>query len=272
MLKRVSAVAVLVALAAFASRARADLLSDDSPVLLQNHTEATVVSTDPGDWHFRTGFNLWAAAITGSVGKGTTEADVDAGLDEIFDNSTVGLEFQFEAGTGKWSFLFDGMWMHLGDDAEASSTGRDTDFDGDFGFIDIAAGYEFKRLNVRGKTVTLDALLGFRWTSVDASIQVKEGPTPRPKRDDNKDFIDPYLGIRAKTLLNDNWMLTGLATVGGLGIGSDLLATGEVNVEYRLNETWWLVGGYRIYYYDYDDNFEWNVTMHGPFIGIAARF
>jgi hypothetical protein len=244
---------------------------DDSPLLLQNRTEATVIESGPGDWHFRTAFNLWGAAISGTVGRDKTESDVDAGLGEIFENGTIGLEFQFEAGTGKWSILFDGMWMHMGDDAEASG-GRDADFDGDFGFIDMAAGYEFKRFSVRGKTVALDALLGFRWTSVDTSIQVKEGDLPRPKRDDNRDFIDPYLGIRARSSLSEQFLLTGTATIGGVGIGSDLFATGELMLEYRLNDTWWLAGGYRVYYYDYDDNFQWNVTMHGPFIGIAARF
>src|SRR3954468_24804627 len=248
MLKRVSVAAVLVALA-INSRARADLLSDDSPLLLQNRTEATVVQGEPGDWHFRAQFNLWAAAISGTAGNAKTAVDVDASLGEIFKNDTVAPEFQFEAGTGKWSILFDAMWLHLGDDATTSSGGRDADFDGDFGFIDIAGGYEFKRLNVRGKTVALDALLGFRWTSVDTSIQVKEGAAPRPKADDNKDFIDPYIGIRARGYLSDKYTLTGTATVGGFGVGSDLMATGELMLEYRLNETWWLAGGYRVYYY-----------------------
>jgi hypothetical protein len=271
MSKKVSAAAVLFALAVFTSRAAAELKLDDSPALLQNRTEATVLEPEPSDWHFRTGLNLWFGAITGTAGHQKTEIDVDAGLDEIFDNDTLGLEFNFEAGTGPWSILFDAMWMHLGDDAKTSG-GLDADFDGDFGFIDIAGGYEFKRFNVRGKTVALDALLGFRWTTVDTSIQVKEGATPRPKADNNKDFVDPYVGIRARMYLSEKYTLTGTATVGGLGVGSDLLATGELMLEYRLNGTWSLVGGYRVYYYDYDDNFEWNVTMHGPVIGIAARF
>jgi hypothetical protein len=275
MLKKVSAAAVLVALAIFCSRAWGEeqgLKLDDSPLLLQDHTEATVVESEPSDWHFRVGFNLMAGAITGTAGHQKTEIDVDAGLDEVFDNGTIGLEFQFEAGTGPWSIIFDAMWMHLGDDAKTSSGSLDADFDGDFGFIDIAGGYEFKRLKVRGKTVALDALLGFRWTDLKTSIQVKEGATPRPNQDTSKDFVDPYVGIRARAYLSDKFTLIGSGTVGGLGVGSDLLATGELALEYRLNETWWLVAGYRAYYYDYDDDFQWKVTMHGPFIGIAARF
>ena len=101
MLKTVFA-AVLVAQALFASRSLAagsDSKLDDSPLLLQNHTEATVVESEPGDWHFRVGFNLMAGAITGTAGHQKTEIDVDAGLDEILDNGTTGLEFNFEAGT-----------------------------------------------------------------------------------------------------------------------------------------------------------------------------
>jgi hypothetical protein len=283
MFRRNSLTAVLLALTVFAWRAsaeevrkaiweqQADLKLDHSPLLLADRTESEIIETPGGEWHFRAGVSMWGAAITGTAGNRQTEVDVDAGLGEFFDNSTLGLEFNFEAGTGQWSFLLAGMWMHLGDHP-TTPAGLDADLDGDYGFLDIAAAYELRRVTVRGKTVALDGLLGLRWTSVSANIEIEEGPTPRPRRDDDKDFVDPYLGLRARWYISELFNLTTTGTVGGLGIGSDLLATGEVMLEYRFDDTWSLLAGYRGFYYDYDDNFEWNVLMHGPVIGVAARW
>ena len=273
--------AVLLALAIVAGRASAEethLTLEPDPQLLADYTQSAVIEAPGGDWHFRAGVNVWAGAITGTAGNGPTEVDVDAGLEEIFDNGTWGLEFVFEAGTGPWSILFDGMWMHLGDDPTTKNNGSfRADFDGDFGFLDFAGGYEFYRRTVLGKQAALDGLLGFRWTRVDTSIQVKEGPrpspgAPRPMRDTDKDFVDPYLGLRSRWYLSDKYTLITTGTVGGVGVGSDLLATAQIMLEYRLNDTWSVLGGYRAYYYEYDQDFEWSVLMHGPVIGVAARF
>jgi hypothetical protein len=251
---------------------QAELKLERQPLLLADQTEATVIESGASDWRFRASASVWATAITGTTGGGQTEVDVDAKFADIFDNATFGLDFNFEAGTGPWSFLLGGMWMHLGGDAQ-TQTSNDADWDGDFGFLDIAAGYELRQFTLRGKTVVLDALLGLRWTSVSADVQIEQGPSAGRTRDRNKDFVDPYIGIRSRMHLSDKYDLSGMATVGGVGVGSNLMATAELILEYRLDETWSVFGGYRAYYYDYDeDDFEWNVTMHGPVIGVAARW
>jgi len=282
---KASAATVLLSLIIFASRAvsavdaphqsiwkrQVELKLETSPLLLADETDATVVESAPSDWHFHTYASVWATAINGTDGRAPIQVDVDAGLGEVFDNDTLGLEFNFEAGTGRWSFILDGMWMHLGDNAK-TTTGFNAGFDGDFGFLDIATGYELRKFTLRGKTVALDGLFGLRWTKVYSKIKVNAGPLRGRSDDTDKDFVDPYLGLRARWYISDPLSLTASATIGGAGVGSDVLATGQALLEYHLDETWSVIGGYRAYYYDYSDKFDWNVTMHGPLIGIAARW
>jgi hypothetical protein len=241
------------------------------PASAQTHSPITEPPTS--DWYIRAYTSLWAGTFTGTAGHPQTEVDVDANFGEIFDNGTWGLEFNFEAGPGPWYIILDGLWMHLGDDPTTSRGGLGADFDGDFGFIDIAGAYELRRFNIRGKQAALDGLLGFRWTSVSTNIHIEEGPVAgRITRDTDKDFVDPYLGLRSRFYFSDKYNLTTTATVGGVGVGSNLFASGEIMFEYRFDDAWSLLAGYRAYYYDYDDNFEWNVVMHGPVIGLAVRF
>lgn len=287
MSKHMAVMAVLLALSALGSRAAADvpqkpiweqpadlriqekaLLFADQP---QNQPQERLGSTN--DWFIRTSFELWPAAITGSAGNGKTNVDVDAGFDELFENSTFGLGFKAEAAKGHWSFLLHAMWLHLGDDPTASSGGAQADLDGDFGMIDLAAAYQFKAVRVRGQQMLyLDALLGLRYTSVSTSIKITEGADRGLQSDSDKEFVDPYIGLRTRWYISDQFNLTALGAVGGAGVGSDLLLSGELMLEYRFSDTYSLIAGYRAYYYDYDDNFEWNVTMHGPVIAVAIRW
>ena len=281
MYKTVAAVAVMLALTNFTSRAcagdeprplwehQADLRLDAMPLKLEDQAARGQRLGWSDEWFFNTTPSLWFAAITGTAGPSNAKVDVDAGLDEIFDNGTLGLGFNFEAGVQRWSFLFTGMWMHLGDDASANSGGASADLDGDFGMIDLAVAYDFREWRVRGRQMLyLDGLLGLRWTKVSTKVNISGGV----REDRDKDFVDPYIGLRARWYISNQFDLSATGTVGGAGVGSDLLATGEVLLEYRFSDSYSLVAGYRAYYYDYSDNFEWNVTMHGPVIGLTIRW
>lgn len=53
------------------------------------------------------------------------------------------------------------------------------------------------------------------------------------------------------------------------------MATGIVG--YRFNDSTSMYAGYRAVSWDYDDgsgsnNFEWDVTLHGPMLGFGYRF
>jgi hypothetical protein len=68
--------------------------------------------------------------------------------------------------------------------------------------------------------------------------------------------------------LADHWVLAGVGNLGGFGVGSDLAWNVQAFLGYRTTlfgrETTFALG-YRALSQDYDHNdFEWDVTMHGP--------
>ena len=248
-----------------------DLKLDSNPVLLADNPPELGKADYSDNWRFRTYTTLWIANIDGTVGRGDFEGDIDIGFDDILDKATV-LTLNFEFGKGPWSVIFFGLWMKIEDDIETPN-GFDGDFDGTFAFIDASFAYHITDFSVGGDSkVYLDALVGARWTYIKTEIDINEGPLAGDSRERDKNFADPTVGARARYYINDDWNLTVIGTIGGFGVSSDLIAGGDLMVEWRFSDRWSAVGGYRAVYYDYSDNFEWNVTIHGPYIGISTRW
>ena len=288
MSRTLSATAMLLAIALLGSRIAAnepdkaadpkpiwdqpvDLKLEGDPVKLADQAPELGKADYSDNWRFRTYTTLWIANITGTVGRGDYEADLDIGFDDILDKATV-LTLNFEFGKGPWSVIFFGLWMKIEDDI-TTPNGFDGDFEGTFAFIDAAFAYHLTDFSVGGESkIYLDGLVGVRWTYVKTDFDINEGPLAGTSRERDKNFADPTVGARARYYINDDWNLTLIGTIGGFGVSSDLIAGGDLMVEWRFSDRWSAVAGYRAVYYDYSDNFEWNVTIHGPYIGISTRW
>ena len=66
-------------------------------------------------------------------------------------------------------------------------------------------------------------------------------------------------------------------TVGGFGVGSDFAWTATGRVDYRITRAISLVAGYHVMEYEFDDrgsgeNFDVDIQLHGPFLGVAFTF
>lgn len=93
--------------------------------------------------------------------------------------------------------------------------------------------------------------------------------------DESTWWIDPVVGLRARTGLSKRFALTLIGDVGGFGIGSASNFVWEAwgILDYRLNERWTLLAGYRVS--DIDRDFggaELDVTLYGPTLGVQYRF
>jgi len=84
--------------------------------------------------------------------------------------------------------------------------------------------------------------------------------------------VDPIFGLRYRWQMSDKWSVTLYGDAGG-GANADLTwqGLGLVNFQPWKHVSFSL--GYRALYWDYEtgsgvDRFEWDVTMHGPIIGI----
>jgi len=141
-------------------------------------------------------------------------------------------------------------------------------------------------------TLTVDPYAGIRYTYLEGELRGRLDVARRIDRrrsidvnrqetvSDDKHWVDPIVGLRTQWTLGERWALTAAGDVGGFKAGSDLSAQaiGAVGCRFGLfapNDAS-VIAGYKVLYQDYTDGggrdkLEWNVTMHGPVVGLALR-
>src|SRR5205814_3448289 len=163
---------------------------------------------------------LWAASMNGTVGKNETEVDIDVSFSDILDKTDIAFGLNFEAGKGPWSVIFFGQYLKLKSDA-TTRNGFDGDVEADFLLIDVAGSYQLWETSFGDQEkLAIDGLLGFRWTYLKAKIDINEGPLAGFSRDRDKDWIDPYVGARARWYIDRHWEVEVSGTAGGFDVGS----------------------------------------------------
>jgi hypothetical protein len=88
-------------------------------------------------------------------------------------------------------------------------------------------------------------------------------------------WVDPLVGFRARTGLSERFALTLIGDIGGFGIGSASTFVWEAwgILNYRLNDSWSLLGGYRAVGIDRDfGSAGFDGTLYGPTLGVQYRF
>jgi opacity protein-like surface antigen len=89
----------------------------------------------------------------------------------------------------------------------------------------------------------------------------------------DKDWLDPFIGVRAQWNLSDKWYLAGKSDIGGFGVGSDLTWSVQGTVGYAFTPSVSLEAGYRYLDTDYvDGKFTYDVAQSGALIGVNIRF
>jgi hypothetical protein len=233
----------------------------------------------PDRWHLRSNTSLWFTAMDGTVGRGDFETDVDVGFDDLFDKMNLGFVLDLQAGKGPWTVLFYGMWSEFEADAQ-TVRGFDADAESTFALIDLGFAYEFVRIPLGAggegqggqSEFGLEGVAGIRWTYLSAEIDINEGPFAGFNEDREKNWFDPYVGLRGRLDFSHECNVSVLGTVGGFGVGSDFAWSLYAEFEYRFNPTWSAFVGYRVFDYDYeDDGFKFDMMLHGPVIGIGWR-
>jgi opacity protein-like surface antigen len=243
--------------------------------------QAQAAASPGGGWSFEFTPYLWGAAMSGSVGVGPLEdVAVDMSFSDILDNLDAGLMGALEARNGRWGLLFDAIYMKLEDSATASRTGA-----GPIGATAsasaqlkvaqtvFAAAVAYRAIEGRSP---LDVIGGVRYAKIeadariDASFYAQSGTVAVGAE---KDWVDPYVGVRAQHALAERWTLVGYADVGGFGVGSEFTWQAAAGVNYEFSKA--IVGklGYRYLYVDYDkDGFRYDMENSGVYLGAGFRF
>ena len=214
----------------------------------------------PDEWNVLVAPYLMGAAMSGTTTVRGVDVDVDLSASDIFSNLQFGAMGVVVARKGDWGFGTDLIWMALG------TTVRDTNVDFNQGAF---AFYGLRRLGP-----TADVTFGLRVNTLQGELTFKGlGIT----RSQDKTWVDPIVGVTARTPTKHRMQLRIYTEVGGFGAGSDFTWQVFPDLSIKLADKASLEFGYRWLDLDYatgegNEKFAYDVLTQGPVIGFGFRF
>lgn len=224
----------------------------------------------------------WAASLKGDASLAGFDTDVDVPFSDILDHLDFVLMGNVEVTNGRWGFYVDAQHVRTTQDEELLNN----EIGLEIRTTSLAAGAFFKAYEVelggdtvfgRPRTLSLEPTAGLRWTKLQADVSVLGLGASK-----SADWTDPFIGLRINADLTERWNLAAEADVGGFRVGSRLSLNGQAYLGYRttmFGRPTILRAGYRALYQDYENDdftgvnkFRWDVTQHGPVVGLSMRF
>ena len=211
----------------------------------------------------------------------------------------------FEARNGRLSLFADVVYMKIGLDASMVrsrgvdalnvTVGASAGLKYETVIAEMAAAYEVARwgsTGAPGSGTAIDVFGGVRgwWQKADASLAlagtVNIGDLTRNvdgtvTASGSVSWVDPLVGVRLRHQFAPGWNFVASGDVGGFGAGSKFSwqALAALNYDLYVHNgiTWSGMAGYRALYVDYSQGsgvsqYEYKMTMHGPVLGLTARF
>ena len=217
---------------------------------------------------------LWTAGMEGDIAilPGLPPVHAESDFSDILDTLDFALASTIEVRRGRWAFLGDISYLKTSQGADlppATSMFESASLESQSLAGTAAAAYRVVE-TADGSSIDLIGGARFNWAENDVRLTRPDDTEARGVNDES--WFDPIVGVRAMTRLSPRWSLTGYADVGGFGVSSDLTWQALATADYRLNDRFSLVVGYRYYAIDYsDDGFVFDIAQHGPVIGAAIR-
>jgi hypothetical protein len=271
----------------------ADLGAPPAPV--------TETSAPPPGWTFRFTPYGWLTALEGTSAVRGRSVKVDASFIDIVRESDtlVGLMGDFEARNGPFGLLANVVWTKIGVErgnarsrslapGVTGSLATSLGLDIEMAIAEVGAAYEVYRAG----PLAFDVLGGARYWYQEADLSLAITPAVQVgdleiagdrafARSGSVDWIDPMIGARLRYTVAPGHELWLRGDIGGFGAGSDFSwqAMGAYGFEFGTYQgvTFSGVIGYRALYVDYAQGegrqrYEFDMLVHGPVLGISARF
>ncbi len=237
-----------------------------SPFLIFPQNDSDDIQDEQSQWEFDLTPYIWFSSITGEVSFLNQTVPVDAEFKDILDQLSFGALIHAEAHSGSWTLFTDLIFMKIKEDGNIRDTSQTLNIELDQIVWELGAGYRIIRLE---DYLAVDGLFGMRYFGLKPSIDISQ----QNVLDKSVDFVDPFFGIRFKTL-NGKWINSARFDVGGLGIGSEFSWKLNLLIGYQFSDlfSWYL--GYQGYDVDYegDNNFVYDVYTGGFITGFNFHF
>jgi hypothetical protein len=177
----------------------------------------------------------------------------------------------------------DGGYIRIGLDDAPSPLPVRVDALGEVGIVDFGLKFGLGSWHVGGfgapadDNFTLEALVGGRYTYVGTELDFRLLPDITADRD----WVDPTVGLQAEWRISPKWAALVRGDVGGFGAASDFTWSAAGYVAYVFpvgsNVEGAVFVGYKAIGEEYETDsgpseFEWDVLLHGPVIGLTFKF
>ena len=232
-----------------------------SVIALSNLALAQDTGGGEDDWSFRFIPWLWTSSMTGDMGPSALPATVDLSFKDVLEMTEIGFTGAFDISyRDEWTLISEGQYLAL-EESGQGPLGNNITVDADLAVFGIALA---KRI-----WSGIDLYAGGRYMGLDARVR----PDVGPDLDGNQNWIDPLLGFRMTGSVSERLFVRLAMELGGFGVNSDLTYGMAANFNYRFNDRFSLVFGYRVLDIDYDkDGFVFDAKLDGLLTGLAISW
>ncbi len=240
-------------------RHTAQLLLFSVAVLVPSATRANEADT----WSLDVSLYGLAVGMSGDIGIGAVNADINVGFDKIWDNLEFGAMGKVRLGYGPWALTTDVLYMGL----QGSKNGVTAEIDQ--WMVEPTVSYRVSKY--------FEPLAGVRYNNLSGEIR-GPGILPTPRiPTGTQDWWDPIVGANASFPLGKGFSLNVRGDVGGFGAGSDLTWQVFPYLDWQYARWGSLQLGYRWLFMDYETGsgqgrFRYDMLNQGPQIGLTFHF
>jgi hypothetical protein len=224
--------------------------------------KAHAAMADTASWRYNITPYLWNVSFDGEVSSQGDDFLVDEDYSFFtLDNLDNVLALKFEARKDRLAFLFDGLRARYSDAVSGPLLTKRLAVE--LGYLEGAVGY------APWKSRNLQVLAGIRYLYLDTNL----GIDSIRNVEESNDWLDPLIGLRYGNLLVSDWYYELRGDVAGFGGSTDSTVNVQAMLSYRRGETLSAEIGYRYMDIEFsEDDFSYNVTMQGLFIGLGIWF
>lgn len=241
------------------------LIGFSSLLIAQNDTD--ILDDNDSKWQYDVTPYMWFSSLKGNVSFLNQSVPVDAEFKDIFDQLSFGALLHTEAHKGPWTIMTDIVYLKLKESGTLRSTSQMLSSETEQFIIEFGGAHRLIKLE---DYFALEGVFGLRYFGLNPSIDINQSTV----FDKNLDFVDPYVGMRFKSI-NGKWINRAGFDVGGFGIGSELSWKLNLFIGYQISKPLSLYLGYQGYDVNYDDSdtsFNYDVLTGGFILGISVSF
>lgn len=250
-------------------------------------------------WEFEITPYFWMAGLNGDVTARGIPGNVSMSFGDVWSDLKFGAQVHMEARKEKWGLFLDATYMSLGTDVNGTrkftgpdgiahvQTYLDASLNMDEWLVELGGTYRLANIPLgekKDKMMYLDIIAGGRYwyleTDVNVGLTLEDSVNSVSRyisASGSKQWIDPFIGLRTGFQLTKDLMMVFRGDIGGFSVGSKFSWNASGYFVYSVSQMVGLVAGYRALYVDYEDGsgrnkFEWDMTTHGPVVGMTIRF